>query len=380
MTRPSIPFNRPSFVGNERDYIEQALAAGHLSGGGSFSQRCCALLEERLGSPRVLLTNSCTDALEMCGLLLDLGPQHEFIVPSFTFPSSASAFALRGAKPIFADVRPDTLNIDERQLRELITPRTRAIVVVHYAGVGCAMDEIMAIAAEFGLPVIEDNAHGIFGRYRGRLLGTIGALGTLSFHETKNISCGEGGALLVNRPELVDRAEIILEKGTNRRKFFRGQTDKYTWVDLGSSYVLSDLLAAILLAQMEAAEKIFARREAIWQRYQNELAAWALAAGVRQPIIPADCDSSYHLYHLLLPTDAARDRMLQYLRAHGILGVFHYQALNASPLGQQLGARIGQCPVSEEVSGRLLRLPIFYSLSVEEQSWIIDCIGRFDEF
>lgn len=380
MTQLSIPFNRPTFVGDERLYIEQALAAGHLSGGGDFSKRCCELLEGRLGCARALLTSSCTDALEMCGLLLDIGPQHEFIVPSFTFPSSASAFALRGAKPVFADIRADTLNIDERRLRELITPRTRAIVVVHYAGVGCAMDEIMAIAAEFGLAVIEDNAHGIFGRYRGKLLGTIGTLGTLSFHETKNISCGEGGALLVNRPELVDRAEIILEKGTNRRQFFRGQTDKYTWVDLGSSYVMSDLLAAVLLAQLEAAEKIFLRRKAIWERYQSELADWARRHETTLPTIPEECDSSYHLYHLLMPTDSARDRMLEHLRSRGILGVFHYQALNASPLGQRLGARVGQCPVSEEVSGRLLRLPIFYSLSGEEQSRIVDAITRFDEF
>ena len=380
MTDIRIPFNRPTFVGNERRYMDLCLAAGHLSGGGSFSRRCCELLEARLGCNRALLTNSCTDALEMCGLLLDVGPQDEFIVPSFTFTSTANALALRGARPVFADVRPDTLNIDERQLDALITPRTRAVIAVHYAGVACAMDEICELARKRGVAVIEDNAHGIFGRYKGRLLGTIGALSTLSFHETKSVSCGEGGALLVNDPALVERAEIILEKGTNRRQFFRGQTDKYTWVDLGSSYVLADLLASILLAQLEAETEICSRREDIWHRYQRGLSAWASANEVRQPTIPPDCDSSYHLYHLILPNGGARDRLLEHLRALGILGVFHYQALNASPMGQRLGGRVGQCPVSEDVSMRLVRLPMFFSLTHEEQEQVIDAVTRFDRF
>lgn len=380
MTDIRIPFNRPTFVGNERRYMDLCLAAGHLSGGGSFSRRCCELLEARLGCNRALLTNSCTDALEMCGLLLDVGPQDEFIVPSFTFTSTANALALRGARPVFADARPDTLNIDERQLDSLITPRTRAVIAVHYAGVACAMDEICDLARKRGVAVIEDNAHGIFGRYKGRLLGTIGALSTLSFHETKSVSCGEGGALLVNDPALVERAEIILEKGTNRRQFFRGQTDKYTWVDLGSSYVLADLLASILLAQLEAETEICSRREDIWHRYQRGLSAWASANEVRQPTIPPDCDSSYHLYHLILPNGGARDRLLEHLRALGILGVFHYQALNASPMGQRLGGRVGQCPVSEDVSMRLVRLPMFFSLTHEEQEQVIDAVTRFDRF
>ena len=380
MTDIRIPFNRPTFVGNERRYMDLCLAAGHLSGGGSFSRRCCELLEARLGCNRALLTNSCTDALEMCGLLLDVGPQDEFIVPSFTFTSTANALALRGARPVFADARPDTLNIDERQLDALITPRTRAVIAVHYAGVACAMDEICELARKRGVAVIEDNAHGIFGRYKGRLLGTIGALSTLSFHETKSVSCGEGGALLVNDPALVERAEIILEKGTNRRQFFRGQTDKYTWVDLGSSYVLADLLASILLAQLEAETEICSRREDIWHRYQRGLSAWASANEVRQPTIPPDCDSSYHLYHLILPNGGARDRLLEHLRALGILGVFHYQALNASPMGQRLGGRVGQCPVSEDVSMRLVRLPMFFSLTHEEQEQVIDAVTRFDRF
>jgi dTDP-4-amino-4,6-dideoxygalactose transaminase len=380
MTSIRIPFNRPSFVGNERKYLESCLAAGQLSGGGSFSQRCCKLLEARLGCNRALLTTSCTDALEMCGLLLDLGPQDEFIVPSFTFTSTANAFALRGARPVFADVRPDTLNIDERQLDALFSSRTRVVIAVHYAGVACAMDEICKLAHSRGVTVIEDNAHGIFGRYKGRLLGTIGALGTLSFHETKSVSCGEGGALLVNDPALVERAEIILEKGTNRRQFFRGQTDKYTWVDLGSSFVLADLLASILLAQLEAEAEISDKRKAIWLRYQRSLSAWASANGVGQPTIPPDCDSSYHLYHLILPNGGARDRLLEHMRALGILGVFHYQALNASPMGQRLGGRIGQCPVSEDVSMRLVRLPMFFSLTNEEQQQVIDAVMRFDRF
>ena len=375
-----IPFNRPTFVGNERKYMDQCLEAGHLSGGGSFSRRCCELLEARLGCDRALLTNSCTDALEMCGLLLDIGPDDEFIVPSFTFTSTANALALRGARPVFADIRPDTLNLDERQLESLITPKTRAVIAVHYAGVPCAMDEICEIADKRGIAVIEDNAHGIFGRYKGRMLGSIGALGTLSFHETKSVSCGEGGALMVNDPGLIERAEIILEKGTNRRQFFRGQTDKYTWVDLGSSYVLADLLASILLAQLEAETAICRRREEIWNQYQSGLSDWAAAHGVGQPVIPPDCDSSYHLYHLILPDGGARDRLLEHLREQGILGVFHYQALNASPMGQRLGGRVGQCPVSEDVSTRLVRLPMFFSLEKEEQNEVIDAVRRFDRF
>lgn len=375
-----IPFNRPSFVGNERKYLELCLAAGHLSGGGSFSRRCSAHLEARLGCSRALLTTSCTDALEMCGLLLDLGPEDEFIVPSFTFTSTANALALRGARPVFADIRPDTLNIDERQLGSLFTSRTRAVVAVHYAGVACAMDEICLLAHERGVTVIEDNAHGIFGRYKGRLLGTIGALATLSFHETKSVSCGEGGALLVNDPAHIERAEIILEKGTNRRQFFRGQADKYTWIELGSSFVLADLLASILLAQLEAEAEICARREAIWLRYQRSLSNWASANNVGQPTIPPECDSSYHLYHLILPNGGARDRLLEHLKTLGILGVFHYQALNASPMGQRLGGRIGQCPVSEDVSQRLVRLPMFFSLADEEQEQVIDAVRRFDRF
>ena len=375
-----IPFNRPSFVGRERAYMEQCLAAGQLSGGGGFTRRCCELLEARLGCGRALLTSSCTDALEMCGLLLDLGPQDEFIVPSFTFTSSANAFALRGARPVFADVRPDTLNIDERQLEALITPRTRAIIVVHYAGVACAMDEICAVARKRGVMVIEDNAHGTFGKYKGRLLGTIGTLGTLSFHETKSVSCGEGGALLVNDSTLVERAEILLDKGTNRQQFFRQQADKYTWVDLGSSFVLADLLASMLLAQLEAEVEICSRREEIWRGYQRGLSAWASANGVLQPTIPPDCDSSYHLYHLILPNGGVRDRLLAHLRTLGILGVFHYQALNASPMGLRLGGRIGQCPVAEDVSMRLVRLPMFFSLTGAEQDQVTDAVTRFDSF
>lgn len=372
-----IPFNRPGLCGQELQYIAEAVSSGHLSGDGPFTRRCHTLLEARLGAPKALLTTSCTHALEMAALLLEVGPGDEVIVPSFTFVSTVNAFVLRGARPIFADIRPDTLNLDESRLEALITPRTRAIVAVHYAGVGCEMDAIGAIARRHGVPIVEDNAHGLFGSYRGRPLGTFGALATLSFHETKNISCGEGGALLVNDPALVRRAEIVREKGTNRSEFFRGQVDKYSWVDVGSSYLPSELLAAFLCAQLEAADRVQARRAALWHRYRTELADWTAAAGARLPTVPPWCDQAYHMFYMLLPSLEHRQALIAHLKARGILSVFHYLPLHVSPMGRQWGGRPGDCPVSEFVSDRLLRLPFYNDLSAADQGAVIDAVRTF---
>src|SRR5262249_15838189 len=323
-----ILFNRPYVTGREYEYIQQAIAAGHISGDGAFTKRCQELLEARLPGARVMLTTSCTDALEMCALLLNLAPGDEVIMPSFTFVSTANAFVLHGARPIFADIRPDTLNIDDPRLALLITPRTRAIVVVHYAGVGCEMDAILEIARAQGIVVIEDNAHGLFGSYRGKALGTFGALSTLSFHETKNISCGEGGALVINDPTYIERAEILREKGTNRSRFFRGQIDKYTWVDRGSSFPPSDLLAAFLQAQLENADRIQALRCRIWHRYAEELAEWCASRGAGMPAVPPHCGQPFHMFYLLLPSLEQRQSLMAHLKARSILAVFHYVPLH----------------------------------------------------
>jgi dTDP-4-amino-4,6-dideoxygalactose transaminase len=373
----SIPFNRPCFIGNEQAYIAQAIANSHISGDGSFTKKCQQFLAECLGVEKVLLTTSCTHALEMAALLLKLGPGDEVIFPSFTFVSTVNAFVLRGARPVFADIRSDTLNLDERQIESLITPRTRAIVPVHYAGVGCEMDAIMAVAERYGLAVVEDNAHGLFGRYRGRYLGTFGCMATQSFHETKNFSCGEGGALLVNDPAFADRAEIIREKGTNRSRFFRGQVDKYTWVDIGSSYVLSDLLAAYLYAQLEAYELIQTRRRRIWTQYATGLESWACSQDIRLPYIPAHCDQPYHMFYLILPSEGDRSRLIAYLKSHGILSVFHYLPLHSSEMGLRLGNHVGDCPVTEDISERLLRLPFYNDLSETVQGHVIDHLTRY---
>ena len=301
MSLAPIPFNKPTLIGSELKYIAEAISRGHASGDGFFTKSCHSLLEQILGVPKALLTTSCTHALEMSALLLDVQAEDQIIIPSFTFVSTANAFALRGAKPVFIDVRPDTLNLDERQLEQRITPKTKAIVVVHYAGVGCEMSEIMAIAQRHNIAVIEDNAHGLFGKYRGRFLGTFGCLATQSFHETKNLTCGEGGALLINETSLIERAEIIREKGTNRSRFFRGQVDKYTWVDLGSSYLPSDLLAAYLLAQLEAREVIQSRRQELWNNYQQHLQHWANDNSVAVPFIPEYCEQAFHMFYLLMP-------------------------------------------------------------------------------
>ncbi|WP_141333099.1 dTDP-4-amino-4,6-dideoxygalactose transaminase [Myxococcus sp. AB025B] len=373
----TIPFNRLQMLGDEAKFIEQALANSHLMGDGGFTRKCHALLEQTLGVGRALLTTSCTHALEMAGLLLDLKPGDEVIVPSFTFVSTANAFVLRGARPVFADIRPDTLNLDERKVESLITERTRLIVPVHYAGVGCEMDTLLEIAGRRGVAVVEDNAHGLFGRYRGRALGTFGSFSTLSFHETKNVSCGEGGALLVNDPRHVERAEIIREKGTNRSRFFRGMVDKYTWVDVGSSYVMSDLLAAFLYGQLLEHERIQSRRRALWETYHRELAGWAAAQGVRQPHVPAECEQAYHMYYLLMPSLEVRTRFIQQLRQQGINAVFHYLPLHVSDMGRTFGGQAGDCPVTESISDRLVRLPFFSTMTEQEQATVLTAVRDF---
>ena len=379
LARPAqmIPFNRPYSTGLEYEYIRQAIASGHISGDGAFTRKCQALLEEITGCRRALLTTSCTDALEMTALLLNIQPGDEVIVPSFTFVSGANAYALRGARIVFADIRPDTLNLDENGLEALITPRTRAILAVHFAGVGCAMDKILAIAERHGVTVIEDNAHGLFGRYRGRNLGTFGAMATLSFHETKNISCGEGGALLLNRAEDVERAEILREKGTDRSKFFRGMVDKYTWVDLGSSFLPSDVLAAFLYAQLEARATIQAARRRVWTCYNERLRGWAEANGVRRPVVPEECEQPYHMFYLVMPTPAARGALIAHLKSRGAMAVFHYLPLHLSPMGLRGGGRVGQCPVTEDVSARLVRLPFYNGLDETDQARVVEAVLEF---
>lgn len=372
-----IPFNRATLLGHELEYVEQAVVNGHISGDGPFGRRCEKLLEEAVGCDRALLTTSCTHALELAALLLDLGPGDEVVVPSFTFASSATAFVLRGATIVFCDIRPDTLNLDEAQLSEVVTERTRAVVPVHYAGVACELDTICALADEREIAVVEDNAHGLFGTYRGRALGTFGTFAAQSFHETKNVTCGEGGALLVNRAEHVDRAEVLREKGTDRKRFFRGQVDKYTWVDIGSSYVLSDLAAAFLAAQLEARETIQHARRRVWERYREGLAGWAERRGARLPIVPEHCEQPFHMFAVLLPSLEERSALIVHLRARGILAVFHYLPLHLSAMGRRFGGRPGQCPVAEDASDRLLRLPFYTALSEAEQDEVIEAIEAF---
>jgi len=369
-----IPFNRPCLAGNEYQYIAEAIANGHASGDGPFTRKCHQFLEEELAVKKVLLTTSCTHALEMAALLLDCGPEDEVIVPSFTFVSTANAFALRGARLVFADVRQDTLNLNESRLESLITPRTKAIVVVHYAGVSCEMDSILAIASRHGVRVVEDNAHGMFARYKGTYTGKFGCLATQSFHETKNFTCGEGGALIINDAELLERALVIREKGTNRNRFFRGEVDKYSWVDLGSSYLPSDLLAAFLYAQLEAREKIQEKRQQIWNRYYESLAEWAENNSIKLPLIPSECEQAYHMFYMLLPAVEQRESLISHLKAQGILSVFHYSPLHLSEAGKKFAASPSSCPVAEDISERLLRLPFYNDLSEREQDHVTSSV------
>ena len=357
-----IPFNKPFMTGRELEYIAQAHTQGHLSGDGAFTKRCHAWLEQATGCHKALLTHSCTAALEMMALLLDLQPGDEVIMPSFTFVSTANAFALRGAVPVFVDIRPDTLNIDERLIEAAITPRTRAICVVHYAGVACEMDTIMALARERGLRVVEDAAQGILSTHKGRPLGGIGDFGAFSFHETKNVISGEGGALLINDPAFVERAEILREKGTDRSRFFRGQVDKYTWVDVGSSYLPGELTAAFLAAQLEEAETITRRRLAIWSRYHAWAQRFEEHGLVRRPIIPEHCVHNGHMYYMLLSSLERRTAFIAHLKASGVGAVFHYVPLHTSPAGQRLGRCSGNLSVTEDVAARLVRMPLWVGL------------------
>lgn len=373
-----VDFNRPLPVGNERDYVLEALQSGHISGDGPFTKKCHALLQEALGVRQVLLTTSCTHALEMAALLLDIQPGDEVIFPDFTFVSTVNSFVLRGARPVFVDIRADTLNLDEAKLSQALSPRTRAIVPVHYAGVGCEMDAILELAAAHRIPVVEDNAHGLFGRYKGRQLGTFGVLAAQSFHETKNISCGEGGALIVNEAAFKDRAEIIREKGTNRSRFFRGQIDKYTWVDVGSSYLPSDILAAYLLGQLEQREKIQSHRRNAWNTYALALSDWCRANGVLLPYVPAHCEQPFHMFYLLMPSLEVRTRLIAHLRQQGIHAVFHYLPLHLSEMGRRFGGRPGDFPVTERASDQIVRLPLHNLLTGREQEEVIEAVLGFE--
>jgi dTDP-4-amino-4,6-dideoxygalactose transaminase len=374
-----IPFNRAGLVGNEFRYIAQALENGHISGDGGFTKRCHELLERELGVGKCLLTTSCTHALEMTALLLDIQPGDEVIVPSFTFVSTANAFVLRGACPVFCDIRADTLNIDEQKVEKLITHRTKAIIVVHYAGVGCEMDSILALGKRYGVAVIEDNAHGLFGKFQGKYLGTFGCLATQSFHETKNFTCGEGGALIVNDHNYVQRAEIVREKGTNRSRFFRGEVDKYSWVDIGSSFLPSDILAAFLYAQLEARDEILAKRRRCWSFYYEHLWDWAQRCEVRLPVVPPHCEQAFHMFYLILRTPEERDALIAFLKSQRILSVFHYLPLHLSEMGRSFGGKRGACPVTEDVSQRIVRLPLFNDLAENQQMRVVDALSRFYE-
>ncbi len=373
----TIPFNKPCIVGAELIYVGQAVAGGHASGDGPFTRRVEKLLQTQFGAQRILLTPSCTAALEIAALLCGLGPGDEVILPSYTFVSTANAFVLRGATPVFVDIRPDTLNIDERLIEAAITPRTRAIFPVHYAGVACEMDTIMAIANRHNLLVVEDAAQGVFAKYKDRWLGAIGHLGCYSFHETKNFSCGEGGALVVNDPGLEKRAEVLRDKGTNRSQFLRGQVDKYTWVDVGSSYVLSDMLAAYLLGQLENMELITSRRRAIYERYAEAFAALAVDRRIGVPYSPLHCTTNHHMFYILAADLEERTALIAHLREAGILAVFHYVPLHSSPFAQSIGVTQGNLPITDQVSSRLVRLPMYYDLSDDDVDRIA---GRVIDF
>jgi dTDP-4-amino-4,6-dideoxygalactose transaminase len=373
----SIPFNKPFIAGKELYYIAQAVTMGNIGGDGHFTRACSQLLEERFGIRRVMLTPSCTAALEMASMLCDLQPGDEVIMPSYTFVSTASAFARVGARPVFVDIRSDTLNIDEALIEDAITERTRVIVPVHYAGVGCEMDRIMTIADKYNLVVVEDAAQAVNAFYQGRALGSIGHLGCYSFHETKNYTCGEGGALCINDERFLERAEIIRDKGTNRQKFFRGEVDKYTWVDVGSSYVPSEIASAFLFGQLEQMEVLSERRCTIFERYQQQLLPLEAEGALRLPQIPRNCVANHHLFYILLADGAARDSLQSVLKSNGIHAVFHYVPLHDSPMGAKLGVFRSDLPVTSRVSERLLRLPFYAELTSVDQLRVVDRILAF---
>ena len=370
-----IPFNRPHLTGNEQRYIVQAHKNGVLAGNGVFTKKCQTWIEQKMDVKRALLTHSCTAALEMAAILTDIQPGDEIIMPSYTFVSTANAFVLRGGVPVFVDIRPDTLNINEKLIEAAITPRTKAIVPVHYAGVGCEMDVIMAIARRHKLLVIEDAAHCVKATYKGRELGSIGHLGALSFHETKNIISGEGGALLINDKKFVERAEIIWQKGTNRKAFQQGKVDKYTWVDIGSSFLPGEITAAFLWAQMQDARRITQKRLDFWQRYHELLAPLEEAGKLRRPIVPKGCQHNAHIYYILLNSLQQREQTLKKLEKNGVNAVFHYVPLHTSPAGKKYGRLSAQALVTQNVSERILRLPLFIGLTARQQSTIAKIIG-----
>ena len=374
-----IPFNKPFIAGKELYYIAQAITSGRLAADGYFTKSCSRILEERLGIHKVLMTPSCTAALEIAATLCDLGPGDEVILPSFTFVSTANAFVRLGAQPVFVDIRPDTLNLNENLIEAAITPRTKAIFPVHYAGVSCAMNHIMTIATKHNLLVVEDAAQGVNAFYDGRALGAIGHLGTYSFHDTKNYISGEGGALCINTPEMVERAEIIRDKGTNRSQFFRGEVDKYTWVDIGSSYVPSEICGAFLYAQLEALDAIAERRRVLHDIYRNHLKPLEAKGLLSLPHIPEDCASNYHLFYILLDNMETRDALMAHLKQNGIQAVFHYIPLHSSPMGKKFGYCASDLPITEELSGRLLRLPFYCDLAEEEQLRVVRHVTEFIE-
>lgn len=369
-----IPFNKPHATGKEFEYLRQAIEAGHLSGDGMFTEKCNTWLEQQIGCHKALLTHSCTAALEMAAILADIGPGDEVIMPSYTFVSTANAFVLRGGVPVFVDIRADTLNLDETKIEEAITPRTKAIVPVHYAGVACEMDVIMALAQKYNLLVIEDAAQGILCTYKGRPLGSFGHMAALSFHETKNIISGEGGALLINDPELLERAEIIREKGTNRKKFFRGQVDKYTWVDIGSSYLPSEIIAAFLWAQMEYAQDITQNRMATWNYYHQAFASMEVHGKLHRPIIPEYCQHNAHMYYILLPDKQSRTTLLDELQKEGVGAVFHYIPLHSSPAGKKYSRTNQELMITDKTSEQLVRLPLWCNMEVESICSVIEKI------
>jgi len=374
MDESHIPFNRPHLTGKELAYIQEAHANSMLAGDGPFTRRCHQWIENDTGCAKALLTHSCTAALDMSALLLNIGAGDEIIMPSYTFTSTANAFVLRGGVPVFVDIRDDTLNLDERLIEGAITPRTRAIVPVHYAGVSCEMDTIVSLARRHGLKVVEDAAQGVRSRYKGRALGTMGELGTLSFHETKNVISGEGGALLVNDPELSQRAEIIREKGTDRSRFFRGEVDKYTWQEVGSSFLAGEMVAAFLLAQLEGVGQITQTRMASWQYYHELLEPLESNGALRRPIVPADCEHNAHMYYVLLDPGINRQRVLNEFKRHDIASVFHYVPLHSSPAGVRYARSHGTLDVTNRQAARLVRLPLWVGLSVQEQHRIVDVL------
>ncbi len=372
----AIPFNRPHISGHELRYIEEAIALGHISGDGLFTKRANAWLEKRLGVPRALLTHSCTAALEMCAILAEIRPGDEIVMPSFTFVSTANAFVLRGGVPVFVDVRADTLNVDERLVEAAITPKTRAIVAVHYAGVACDMDPLLRIAKAHDLWLIEDAAQALLADYRGRPLGSIGHMAAFSFHETKNLISGEGGALVLNDRRFIGRAEVVREKGTNRSRFLRGEVEKYSWVDVGSSYLPSDIIAAFLWAQFESADRLRAERLRMWHRYHDGFADFEAGGAGRRPIVPDYAGHNGHLYYLLLDSPKRRTALLAALRAEGIHAIFHYVPLHSSPAGRKYGRAAGDLQLTQDLSERVIRLPLFYDLRAETIDRIIETVYR----